>query len=302
MKKIPVGKTIAETYRFTFLHIERVIGVIWLPVVLLTVGEYFVSGSYLTGSASALDSGDFAQQGPLLARLLGFELVGLVLVAMVGAAITREILAPLKRPLLLRFGLGGTELRLLGAFVGLYVLLIVFVMALALAGMLLGFLLNSVVPAGMGAAGGTKRAMGFAVLIGLVLSPLLVYAMLRLSFLVVPGAVMAGGFGIEKSWQTAKGNVWRIILISLAVALPLLAVYVGAQAAILGLDYFNPHLELIGDKAAQARHSAEQMRLLSERLPLLMGVKFLLAPFLYGTTFAAPAFAWRALTAAAPQQ
>jgi hypothetical protein len=301
MKKIPVGKTIAETYRFTFMHIERVIGVIWLPVVLLTIGEYFVSGSYLAGSSKALDSGDFALQGPLLARLFGFELVGLLLVAMVGVALTREILAPLKRPLLLRFGLGGAELRVMGAFVGLYVLMIVFVMALALAGMLLGFLLNSVIPAGMGAAGGTKRAMGFAVLIGLILSPLLVYAMLRLSFLMVPAAVMESGFGIEKSWQTAKGNVWRIILISLAVAVPLVAVYIGAQAAILGFDYFNPHLELIGDTAAQARRSAEQLRLLGDRLPLLMGVKFLLAPFLYGITFAAPALAWKALTAP-PQQ
>jgi len=295
MNKIPVGKTIAETYRFTFVHLERVIGVIWLPVVLLTVGEYFVSGNYLSGMANAMDSGDFASQGPLLARLFGFELVSLALMAMIGVAITREILQPLQRPLFLRFGLGGTELRVIGAFAGLYVLMIVFAVLLVLAGMLLGFLLNAVIPATMGMAAGTKRAVGFGFLLAVCLSPLLIYALMRLSFFVVPAATYQGGFGIEKSWQAAKGNVWRIILVSLAVGLPLALLYVGIEAAILGPDSLNPHIELMGDKAAQARHSAEQLRLLAANLPVLMGVKFLLAPFLYGLLFGAPAFAWRAL-------
>jgi hypothetical protein len=301
MNKIPVGKTIAEAYRFTFVHLERVIGVIWLPAVLLTVGQYFVSGSYIAGMAQSMDSGDLAQQGPLFVRLLGFELVAIVLVAMIGVAVTREILQPLERPLFLRFGLGRTEFRIFGAVVGLYLLLILFVIALIAAGMLLGFLLNLAIPAGVGMPGGAKRAIGFGFLLAVLLCPLLIYAMLRLSFLVVPSAVIDGGFGIEKSWQAAKGNVWRIFLVCLAVFLPLALLYTGIEAAILGFDALNPHFELMGDQAAMNRHSAETLRLTAANLPLLMGVKFLLAPLLYGLTFGAAAFAWKALKAAPPQ-
>ena len=35
---------------------------------------------------------------------------------------------------------------------------------------------------------------------------------------------------------------------------------------------------------------------MASKLPLLMGLSFVLAPFTYGLAFAAPAFAFRALT------
>lgn len=58
MKKIPVGRTVAEAYRFTFLGLEHVIGAIWLPVVILTVGAYFITGPYLTAESAMLENGD----------------------------------------------------------------------------------------------------------------------------------------------------------------------------------------------------------------------------------------------------
>ncbi|MDE2184342.1 MAG: hypothetical protein KGJ78_15080 [Alphaproteobacteria bacterium] len=299
MNKIPVTRTIAEAYRFTFAGLEKVIGLVWLPVVTLTVGSYFAVGPQLSGLAAAMESGDIGRQGPIMAGMFLFELVCIVLVSVIAVAITREILNPLKRPLFLRFGLGGMEFRLVGAMIGLYVLMIFFILALIALAAALGFFVNSLMPAGPAGLAGPSRGAAFAVLIGLVLSPVLLYIMVRLSFLVAPSVVMEGKYGIERSWRLTKGNFWRIVAISLAVALPILVVSMVAQFAILGPEYFNPHLELLKDQAAQARHSAENMRKLAANLPLLMGANFLLAPFLYGLMFATPAFAYKALTAQA---
>jgi hypothetical protein len=299
MNKIPVRQTIAEAYRFTFVGLEKVIGLIWLPTVILTVGSYFVMSPYLAGMAQAIETNDFAQQGPQLALMFGFEVACLVLMAMIGVAITREILNPLKRPLFLRFGLGGTEFRLVGALVGLYVLLLLFVILCVIAAVALGFVLNAVLPgaASLASAPGATRGLGMAALIGLCLSPVLFYLMARLAFLVVPCIVMEGKFGIERSWQLTKGNVWRIIGICFAIMLPILIVSMIGQVVILGPEYFNPHLELVKDQAAQAKHNVENLRLLASKLPLLVGFSFLLAPFTSGLGFSAPAFAYRALMA-----
>lgn len=297
MNKIPVGRTVAEAYRFAFAGVERVIGVIWLPALTLAVGGYFVTGPYLTGMADALEAGDLGQQGPLWARMFAFELVSVVLLAVMAVAITREILDPLKRPLFLRFGLGATEFRLVGALVGLYVLLLVFAIVCAILAVVLGFVLDRVLPGAVSltSAAGARRGLGLAALVGLCLSPVLIYVFARLSFLVVPSVVMEGRFGLERSWQLTRGNVLRIIAIGLAVGLPITLVSFAAQAAVLGLDAFNPHFELIGDQAAQAHQTVEQLRHTAANLPLLMAVEFVLLPFTCGLGFAAPAFAYRAL-------
>jgi hypothetical protein len=294
MKKIPVWQTIAESYRFTFMGLERVIGVIWLPVLIMTTGAYFVSGPYLNAEASALD-GNFAQFGPAMVSMFTFELVMLVLAAVIAVAITREILSPLKRPLFLRFSLGAPEMRLAAAFVGLIMLMILFFVVCIVIAIIAGSVLGSLIPVTPGLTD-AKRALAIGALVVVCLSPVLIFLCVRLGFLVVPSVVMDGKFGIERSWQLTRGNVWRIIAVVLAVSLPLLIVTGIVEVAILGPDYFRHSMGSVGDKAEQARHSAEQIRLVAAKLPFLMGLSFVLAPFSYGLTFAAPAFAYRALT------
>lgn len=295
MKKIPVGQTIAEAYRFTFASLDRIIGVIWLPIIVLTIGDYFVAGPYLTGMANAMDSGDTAQLLPLVARQITYGFVQLVLLAIIGVAITREILTPLKRPLFLRFSLGLTELRVVVAIVGLYALffLVGFIC------MVLGMMLSGSVPLPGMAPG--QRAIGFAALIALLFCPVLIYGFVRLAYFIVPSVVLEGKYGLERSWQLAKGNVGRIILIGLAVAVPLLIVAFLLQAAVLGPEAFNTQVGLF-DRAAQARQSAEHLRLMAQHLPLLKGLEFVLAPFMYGLAFAAPAFAFKFLASPHSQQ
>jgi hypothetical protein len=299
MNKIPVIQTIKESYRFTFGGLGTVIGLIWLPIILLTVGGYFITDQYISGMSGALQSGDLAQSGPLFLRLLSFGFVKIVLQAMIAVAIVHEILKPLKRPLFLRFGLGPSEFRVVGGYFGLIALMIVFIVILVIVSMIIGFAIGAVLPAAGTAAGAvmSKPAAGIAVLAGLIGCFALIYIFARLGFLLAPAAVTEGGFGLERSWQLTQGNFWRIFAIALATLVPIAIAAILIDVAVLGPDSLNPHLDLARDQAARLRHSAEQMRLLSAHLPLLMGLQFLLAPFAYGMTFAPAAFAYRALTA-----
>jgi len=300
MNKIPVAQTVAESYRFVFGGLGKVIGLIWLPIVILTVGGYFTMVPYFSGMAGALDSGDMNQQGALLLRELAFEIVMIVLVAMIAVAITREILNPVRRPSFLRFALGPAEFRVVGGLIALFFLMIVFIIILVIVGLVIGFAVSAVLPAA-GAAAGSKGAAGIGAVVGAVGCLGLIYVMVRLGFLLVPAVAMEGGYGLERSWKLTKGNFWRIMAVVLLTLLPILIVTLIIDVTILGPDFLNPHLELARDPAAQMRHSAEQMRQMSAHLPLMMGIGFLLAPFTYGMTFAPAAFAYRALTGKAPQ-
>jgi hypothetical protein len=297
MNKIPVTQTVLESYRFTFGGLSKVIGLIWLPIIILTVGGYFTLVPYFSGMAGALESGDVSQQGSLMLRQLALEIVMIVLMAMIAVAISREILNPVRRPSFLRFALGPAELRVVGGLIALFFLMIVFIFILVVIGLVLGLAVNGVLPAG--AAVGSKGGAGIGALVGLIGFFGLVYVMVRLGFLLTPAVAMEGGFGLERSWELTKGNFWRIVAVIVATLLPVLIVAMIIDLTILGPDFLNPHLELAHDPAAQMRHSAEQMRQMSAHLPLMMGIGFLLAPFTYGMTFAPAAFAYRALTAKA---
>lgn len=297
MNKIPVVQTIAAAYRFTFTGLERIIGVIWLPVIVLTIGDYFVNGQYLSVMAGAMESDDIAQALPTISGVVGYALIKLLLVSVMGVGITREILAPLKRPTFLRFSLGAAELRMAAAVIGLYVLLFFIVLICLTIGSALG---GAAAVPGLAAS---QKAIGMGMLLALILSPGLIYIFARLSYLVTPSVVLDGGFGIERSWQLAKGNVGRILLVVLAIALPLVLLESVLQSLVMGPESLGGSMEIFAQKAEQARQTAEKMRQVAQHLPLLMGIEFLLAPFLYGLIFSAPAFVYKALTAPAnPQQ
>ncbi len=294
MRKIPVRQTIAASYRFTFAGLEKVIALIWLPMIVITVGDYFSTGASLSGRAAAVDSGDFGQMGPVVAAQFAFALVELVLTCVIGVAIAREILSPMEqRPSFLRFSLGLPEMRAVGGYAGLYLLAVVVALICGLIGMAVGGAVGSSIP---GLAPG-PAVLGFAGLVGLVLLPVLLPVFVRLGYFIMPSALSSGKYGLEQSWGLAKGNVLRIIAISLAVTIPPALVGGLATVLVLGPDIFIPHLDILTDKGALDRMQLEQLRQRAAHLPMLEGVSFFLAPFLYGLCFSAPAFAYKFLTA-----
>jgi hypothetical protein len=309
MTKLSVREIVADSYTFTFGHLGKVIGLIWLPIVVLTVGGYFVMVPYFTGMSAAYQEDDIAAQGPLLVRMLGFELVCLVLFAVAAVAITREILKPRGGPSFLRIRLGAEEFRTIGGLVGLFlVLLVIGVLGGILGGILAGVaatLLPGALKLAKAANGGCDPAMVMQVmkmlgLVWLIAAAAVVYFALRLGFLLVPAAVMEDKFGLESSWRLTKGNFWRILAISIATLAPVVLLSVVIEFVLLGPDFYNPHFEQVCNQAAHMRLLGAQMQAAASRVPLAMGLSFLFAPITYGLMISPASFAYRALTAKAP--
>ena len=62
MNKLPVGRTIADAYRFTFAHLGAIIGLIWLPLVLATLLNFLpeIGGSMGDAGAGPMGAGTAA--------------------------------------------------------------------------------------------------------------------------------------------------------------------------------------------------------------------------------------------------
>jgi hypothetical protein len=297
MYKIPVGETITEAYRFTLGHIGKIIGLIWLPVVLSTVGSYFLVLPFLKFQATAPTPEETLQHGGEILGVYGFYLVALVLMSVIMVAIAREVLRPSPGINYFQFPFGGTTFRVLGGYLGVLLLAMVIFIAVALIGVVIGMLVKLVLPATGSQSIPMAIAAAAVLLFGL---PALIYIVARLGFLMVASAVDGHKFGLERSWHLTKGNVWRVIVITLACNVPVVLVTLAATAVILGPDFFNPHLELAGDPAAMVQANARKMALEAARFPLMMGVQFFLAPFIYGLTISPGVIAYRELSKVNP--
>lgn len=286
MRKIPVWKTISESYSFTFGQLGTIIGLIWLPMVIVAVAGYFVMAQYYTSIPSAMEQGDPAAAGRSALIVILWSVMSLLLWAMMYAAVTRQALGLRKGPALFNFHFGIAELRVFGAIVALVAIFALFLMIyLFVVGLLAGV-----------AQSGASPAAGAAVgLLAIIFLPALFFVMVRLSFFVIPATISEGGIGLARSWQLTRGNFWRIMLIGLATLGPLLIVTAIAELAILGPDFFMPHNMPAGDADAQLREMIAQMRAASPHMPMLYGFSFLIAPIVVGLALAPPAIAYLAL-------
>ncbi|MEJ1968883.1 MAG: hypothetical protein WDN03_09690 [Rhizomicrobium sp.] len=282
MNKIPVGQTIRFAYAFTFGEIGTVLGLTWIPTLASTIVGYFAARSYLA-MADSLQSGTPPPDAQALLPL-PLAVLSLFLAAMIGVALVRQVLGLRKGPAIAHFALGMEELRVFAGFVGVYLALILFLFALA------------AVVAGFAALGGaTPLAAGitaFAVFAGFLL---VIYALVRLGYLLVPAAVADGHFGLSQSWQLTGGNFWRIVAVLLATLLPLMVVLVIGEAIIMG-PAPAPASAPPADVAGLLRAWTDQMHTMQPHLPALMGLNLVLAPLGYSLLFAPAAFVYRVLS------
>jgi hypothetical protein len=277
-RKIPVAATIAASYRFAFGKIGPIIGLIWLPVVLIAAGGWFFILPYVKFRAA------YPGGSPLPAGLWGYAAVVLVLASLIAATLTREILLPPVGRSLFRLPPLGAAFRVLGSYLGLAVLGGAFAVGLAVLAAIVGHALT-----------GWQSVAAVAALFAVGLS-VLAYAGVRLAALLVPAAVVSGGFGIARSWRLTGGNFWRLILIWLAALLPIALISQAATALLLGLDFFDIRPVLHGGPAALQAFTAQQHRILADKFPLLLAVYVVLGPFKFGLATASAAFAFRSLT------
>jgi hypothetical protein len=275
MKKIPVLATIRDAYRFTFTHVGAIIGLIWLPMFLITVIGFFVWKRYLDAMADALASGNYAATGPQSLGVLCYFIGALLLVTMMSVPMTQLALGTRKEGALVHFALGGVEWRLFRGAVSLVGLLLMMTMLLAVAATALGSL------------GGSQRFM-----IPLALGFLATFAYFALRFGLVMPALAANENEplLQRAWALTAGNSGRLLIVAVAVLGPLWLLSTLAQMLVEGPVSLTPNLQ------SSTAMLAAEIHLMAQQMPLVWGVKFLIAPLQLGLALGAGASIYRALT------
>src|SRR5277367_5431232 len=100
MDKIPVGHIIGQTYRFSFSGYFTVLGIVWLPLLLLLTAGYFLVMPTMNELSGIMRNmvqppGDptaaLALRG-MLSRIYGFDFLALLFAIWIQVGITKEIL------------------------------------------------------------------------------------------------------------------------------------------------------------------------------------------------------------------
>jgi hypothetical protein len=115
------------------------------------------------------------------------------------------------------------------------------------------------------------------------------FLVVRFGALLAPAAVSGDSNVLARSWMLSAGNFWRLLGVFIAVLGPPLLLLLGVEMLLLGPAAVLPQLQTTPEAAAA------QMRLMHDRLPLMMGLDFLFSPFFLGLGLGAGAAAWRAL-------
>ena len=279
MNKIPVGKTISYAYSFTFGHIGAIIGLIWLPLILMAVLRFL---PHLAGSGmDSTDQSPLVQGSQAIGNLAASALT-LLLYAVMYVAVTRQALGLRQGTASVHFALGMPEFRVFGALLLVVMVMLAFLGTLAGAVAVLAQVAGNAAPLAM-------LAIGVAVAGALAF----VYVSTRLWFLVVPVTVIEERINLGRGWTLTVGNFWRAFAVILAVSLPIVIISVIGSAIIMGGDLAAPV------PAATAKNPILSLMLFVQiadrHLPATLFLDLILAPFNLGLSLSAAAFAYRAL-------
>jgi len=309
MNKIPVGKTIAYAYAFTFGHLGAVIGLTWVAAFVTAALNYV---GVMAMNPSGIDEAMLRVNPALALHGFGYFLlcmIGMIFAgAVIAVALVRQALGLRTGGAVMHFAAGrdewrmfGAHLRLIGAMFGI---VIIFYIGALLVG-LVGAAAITFAATQSKAAGGI---VGFVVLAAVVaLACVAIATLIRMGFLLSPTVVAERPGGIQRSYTLTKGNVWRIVGVWLAVSLPLFLLLFGLEYVLFWKDF---HLDLsnlpsTGSPEAAAEISrrinvamqavnAEMMR---QQVPMQIGT-FAFTILYAALSYSASAFAYRALVPA----
>ena len=285
MTKIPVGDTIRHAYTFTFSELGTIIGLCWLPLVLIAILQ-FLPYAFVGDPSAAANATEQGRHG--LENLAG-SLIMILLYAVAYVPVTQLALGRRKGPAVVHFALGLPEFRVFGAL--LLFFLVIFAMAVGIG--LLGLLAGGVsVMTGKNPAAGLVLAL-------VVLAALLgfLYAVVRLGFLIVPVTVAEEQVSLTRAWILTRGNFWRIFGVLMAVLLPIYLLHLAGLVALVGPGLFAP---LPANPAVAEQVLATRFAMVGQHIPEYLGITLILAPFNIGLGIGAAVYAYKALSSPAP--
>ncbi|HZQ41011.1 MAG TPA: hypothetical protein VFA87_09460, partial [Rhizomicrobium sp.] len=245
-------QTIRFAYGFTFGHLGTIIGLIWIPMVLVTAMGFFVMDRYVESFSAAIAQGNEAMAGQAGLLVIGYSIIGLLLYSVMYVAVTRQALGMRSTTAVAHFELGSPVWRMFGALLAVIFIIGIFYLVIFL--VTLGGL---AVIGGMGQTAATAGiALGLLLFVIAALCALLFVAV-RLVFLLPPVVVAESRMSVSRGWELSRGNFWRIVLIWLATLVPPLLIVFGAELAILGPDYFFSGLNPVASLTDQANRMQE---------------------------------------------
>jgi hypothetical protein len=286
MNKIPVWNTIRFAYNFTMGDIGTIIGLIWAPMVAVAVLQFLPIALGIASLAPGMDPST-AAMGELLDLLFFFA--SLLLYAMIYVVVTRQALGLRQGPATLHFEVGRAEWRMLSAMLLCGLLLSVAAILLSATVALLSSLLRPdlFALAGIGVTLYILACFGG-----------LIYAAVRLVFLLCPAVVAEEKVDLLRVWSLTAGNFWRAFAVIVACSAPVIIVNTIALGVIGGPGLFAP----LPPGAEFGKAMTDRAELLYSHMPALIGLALILAPFNYGLLFGAAAAAYRSLVPSAAQR
>jgi len=298
MKKISIGATIAHGYRFGFGGFVGLFRLLWLPTAIAAVCNYF-TGDQMSLFIRSLRTHDFsALSMPWPILLLGTTAAFVCSTMELTAAFQLALgqIEPANRwfyfPLLQK-----ALWRVVGAMLLLMLTLAALVVVYLLAVLLIGFLFRL----GFQAAHMSDAAINTVSTLDIALALLVgycgfIFCAVRFGYLLFPATISEGKIGLFNAWSLSEKNFWRMLLSSVAVTLPILALEI-LFLAMTGIFRFPPpgatpaQIQAIQNTVA-ATADARMHHYWYMFYPL-QGLVMILT---YGTLAGAQSFAWRTLS------
>lgn len=296
MKKIPLEETIVESYKFLFGNIISIIGTLWLPVLLYiaVLGATLVSvipHEWLAGNVGKLADPDAWARSMLPVFMLWVPVLmlsGLLIGAMVRVGILRHALGQKATTTWVWFSLGARVWRMVAATLLNLAVYAGLVAAVVIAVGAAGFVMHLI---------NAPQALSVLVTIVLVIAGIVwvIYTLLRMFFFLPAIIVDQNRVGVARSWELGKGNVWRMIVVFLAVVVPVVIVgEIGIYATIFStLANFG----ITHQGTLAPAEFAELLRALLPLVPVLVVIYLLMVVAMIGLMLGAIGKAYLAVTA-----
>ena len=305
MEKIPVWRSIGAAYAFAFGNLATIIGLIWLPTLIVLGGGYFVISHYFAGVMAAIAVGNryAAYEGAGYFYL--YQIAVLFFEAIAVAPVMRLALGLREKGGFVHFALGPAELRTFAALVAYTLILVTveiagFIILLIVAGTI-GYAANLA-----GTIDGIPAARIAVWTVWALLVVLLIFiitVIIRMSFLLVTIVVAERKIDLIRAWELTRGNFWRAFVIVTCTATPAWLLYLGIQFAFVGFAAAGEATSvspMTVQFTGTAQTVAARMHYVLAWLPYLYAAWFLVRPLAVGLSAGAAAAAYRALVPDAP--
>ena len=277
-RPISVGATVRDAYAFLGAHFSGIIGVIWLPTVLISIAQFFTFHRFYNDMVNVLASDNTTPMAPALLMLLGYVVAKLLLSALMCVGVVQLALGGRPASALIYIAFGPSEGRLFRAFCG-------FVGLLFMGAIMVLIFANIAMTTGA-RSHGVEEGVSALMMLALVAGTVLLAA--RLLALAPAIAVGETAPVLRRAWALSAGNFWRLVGVLLALFLPVLL--------------FSVLLELgLGQKGATTAATTPTLQVIAammharQILPLTCGLSFFLSPLVIGLYCGASVSAWRAV-------